>query len=64
MQFLSPEEWTAVALSLRVAFWATLLALLTGQTLTFTAIGLGLWMLSGRPARSFVTFGQDEFFIG
>ena len=27
MQFLSPEEWTAVALSLRVAFWATLLAL-------------------------------------
>ncbi|WP_321831211.1 molybdate ABC transporter permease subunit [Thalassovita sp.] len=27
MQFLSPEEWTAVALSLRVAFWATLLAM-------------------------------------
>lgn len=27
MQFLSHEEWTAVALSLRVAFWATLLAL-------------------------------------
>ncbi|MEC8040897.1 MAG: molybdate ABC transporter permease subunit, partial [Pseudomonadota bacterium] len=27
MQFLSPEEWTAVALSLRVALWATLLAL-------------------------------------
>ena len=27
MQFLSPEEWTAVALSLRVAFWATLLVL-------------------------------------
>lgn len=27
MSFLSPEEWTAVALSLRVSFWATLVAL-------------------------------------
>ncbi|CUH64348.1 Molybdenum transport system permease protein ModB [Thalassovita gelatinovora] len=27
MDFLSPEEWTAVALSLRVAIWATLVAL-------------------------------------
>ncbi|MBR9652560.1 molybdate ABC transporter permease subunit [Thalassovita aquimarina] len=27
MDFLSPEEWTAVALSLRVSFWATLVAL-------------------------------------
>ncbi|MFV2053061.1 molybdate ABC transporter permease subunit [Aliiroseovarius sp. YM-037] len=27
MEFLSPEEWSAVALSLRVAFWATLLSL-------------------------------------
>ena len=43
---------------------ATLLALLTGQTLFFTAVGLALWTLSGRPARSFVTFGQDEFLIG
>ena len=43
---------------------ATLLALLTGQTLFFTAVGLALWTLSGRPARSFVTFGQNEFLIG
>jgi len=27
MDFLSPEEWTAVALSLRVSLWATVLAL-------------------------------------
>ena len=27
MHWLTPEEWTAVALSLRVAFWATLLSL-------------------------------------
>ena len=27
MDLLSPEEWTAVALSLRVSFWATLVAL-------------------------------------
>ena len=27
MDFLSPEEWTAVALSLRVSVWATMLAL-------------------------------------
>ena len=27
MPFLSPEEWTAVALSLRVSFWATLVAM-------------------------------------
>lgn len=27
MDFLSPEEWTAVALSLRVSLWATMLAL-------------------------------------
>lgn len=27
MDFLSPEEWTAVALSLRVSFWATLVSL-------------------------------------
>ncbi|MHC5655161.1 molybdate ABC transporter permease subunit [Stappia sp.] len=27
MDFLSPEEWSAVALSLRVSFWATLVSL-------------------------------------
>ncbi|MEL7689610.1 CPBP family intramembrane glutamic endopeptidase [Citromicrobium bathyomarinum] len=43
---------------------ATLLLLLTGQTLLFTAIGVGLWVVSGRPARSFVTFGADEFAAG
>ena len=30
MSWLSPEEWTAVALSLKVAFWATLLSLPLG----------------------------------
>ena len=43
---------------------ATLLLLLTGQTLLFAAIGLGLWIVSGRPARSFVTFGADELAAG
>ncbi len=39
---------------------ATLLLLLTGQTLLFGAIGLGLWVFSGRPAQSFLTFGKDQ----
>lgn len=43
---------------------ATLLLLLTGQTLLFAAIGLGLWIVSGRPARSFVSFGADELAAG
>ena len=42
----------------------TLLVLLTAQTLFFAIIGLALWVLSGRPARSFVTFGSDEFVAG
>lgn len=38
--FLSPDEWTAVALSLRVSFWATLVSL---PVAVFTA-----WLLSRR----------------
>lgn len=30
MEYLSPEEWSAVALSLRVSFWATLVSLPLG----------------------------------
>ena len=43
---------------------ATILLLLTGQTLFFAAIGLGLWVISGRPPQSFVTFGKDQFLNG
>ena len=43
---------------------ATLLLLLTGQTLFFAAIGLGLWVISGRPPQSFVTFGIDQLANG
>ena len=43
---------------------ATLLLLLTGQTLFFAAIGLGLWVISGRAALSFVTFGIDQLAHG
>ncbi|MFZ5961807.1 molybdate ABC transporter permease subunit [Thalassococcus sp. BH17M4-6] len=39
MEFLGPEEWQAVALSLKVAFWATLASL---------PVGLGVAMLLAR----------------
>ncbi|PIL20288.1 molybdate ABC transporter permease [Puniceibacterium antarcticum] len=45
MDFLGPEEWQAVALSLKVAFWATLASLPFG-------LGLALLLARGRfPGR-------------
>ncbi|MBN2907741.1 MAG: molybdate ABC transporter permease subunit [Rhodobacteraceae bacterium] len=43
--WLSPQEWAAVALSLRVAFWATLIALPLG---IFVAYALARWRFPGR----------------
>ena len=43
--WLSPEEWQAVALSLRVAFWATLVSLPPG---IFVAHALARWRFPGR----------------
>ena len=45
MDWLSPEEWQAVALSLRVAFWATLASLPLG---VLTAYALARWRFPGR----------------
>jgi molybdate transport system permease protein len=42
---LTPEEWSAVALSLRVSFWATLLSLPLGL---FVAHALARWTFPGR----------------
>lgn len=42
---LSPEEWQAVALSLRVSFWATLLSLPLG---VFVAYALARWQFWGK----------------
>ena len=42
---LSPEEWRAVALSLRVSFWATLLSLPLG---VFVAYALARWQFWGK----------------
>ena len=42
---LTPEEWSAVALSLRVSFWATLLSLPVGL---FVAHALARWRFPGR----------------
>lgn len=42
---LSPEEWSAVALSLRVSFWATLISLPLG---IFVAYALARWNFWGR----------------
>lgn len=42
---LSPEEWRAVALSLRVSFWATLLSLPLG---IFVAYALARWQFWGK----------------
>ena len=43
--WLSPDDWRAVALSLRVAFWATLLSLPFGL---LTAYALARWRFPGR----------------
>ncbi len=43
--WLGPEEWKAVALSLRIAFWATLLSLPLG---IFTAHALARWSFRGK----------------
>jgi molybdate transport system permease protein len=45
LQALSPEEWSAVTLSLRVSFWATLLSLPFG---IFVAYALARWEFWGR----------------
>ncbi len=42
---LGPEEWRAVALSLRVSFWATLLSLPLG---IFVAYALARWSFPGK----------------
>ncbi len=43
--FLSPEEWTAVALSLQVAFWATLASAPVGL---LVAYALARWRFPGK----------------
>lgn len=43
--WLSPEEWRAVALSLRVSFWATLISLPLG---IFVAYALARWVFWGK----------------
>ncbi len=45
MGWLGPEEWAAVALSLRVSFWATLASLPLG---IFTAYALARWHFPGK----------------
>ncbi|MEZ5660302.1 MAG: molybdate ABC transporter permease subunit [Burkholderiaceae bacterium] len=45
MDWLGPQEWQALALSLRVAFWATLVSLPAG---VFVALVLARWRFRGR----------------
>ncbi|WP_428928074.1 molybdate ABC transporter permease subunit [Marinibacterium sp. SX1] len=45
MGWLGPEEWSAVALSLRVSFWAMLVSLPFG---VFTALALARWSFPGK----------------
>ncbi|MDR6263278.1 molybdate ABC transporter permease subunit [Roseobacter sp. N2S] len=45
MEWLSPQEWSAVALSLRVSFWATLFSLPFG---VFVAYALARWQFAGK----------------
>ncbi len=45
MEWLSPAEWTAVALSLRTSFWATLVSLPLG---IFVAYALARWQFPGK----------------
>lgn len=42
----------------------SILALMFAQTAAFVAMGLGLWMWSGRSAGAFVSFGGHEFALG
>ncbi len=44
--WLTPDEWRAVALSLRVSFWATLLSLPPG---VLAAYALARWTFWGKP---------------
>ena len=43
MPVLSPEEWTAVALSLKVALWATVLSLPVGVALAYVLARKSFW---------------------
>jgi molybdate transport system permease protein len=45
MNWLGPDEWAAVALSLRVSFWATLVSLPLG---VFVAYALARWSFPGK----------------
>jgi len=45
MDWLGPEEWKAVALSLKVSFWATLFSLPLG---VFVAFALARWTFPGK----------------
>ncbi|MEL0436992.1 molybdate ABC transporter permease subunit [Phycobacter sp. K97] len=45
MEWLGPEEWQAVALSLRVSFWATLVAM---PVALLTAFALARWEFPGK----------------
>ncbi|MEM7319985.1 MAG: molybdate ABC transporter permease subunit, partial [Pseudomonadota bacterium] len=45
MDWLGPEEWQAVRLSLRVSFWATLIMLPPGL---LAAYALARWRFPGR----------------
>lgn len=45
LDWLGPEEWSAVALSLRVSFWATVASLPLG---IFTAYALARWSFPGK----------------
>ncbi len=45
MDWLGPEEWQAVALSLQVSFWATLISLPLG---VFVAYALARWSFPGK----------------
>jgi molybdate transport system permease protein len=45
VNWLGPEEWAAVALSLRVSFWATLVSLPLG---VFVAYALARWTFPGK----------------
>ncbi len=45
MSWLGPDEWAAVALSLKVSFWATLISLPAG---IFVAYALARWSFPGK----------------
>jgi len=45
MDLLTPQEWSAVVLSLRVSFWATLVSLPVG---VFVAYALARWTFPGK----------------